>query len=92
MVLNVCTRSTRKIVPYFVTSRTPNESAMYESMIKGSAAHCKMANNITDTTRNVNLILLSAHVKFLNFKAKSSILDTNSRENTTQIKANITGL
>ncbi len=84
--------TTRKIAPYFEYIRTPNESAMYESMIKGSAANCKNANNNTDSTRKVNLILLSAHEKVLNFRANSSILDTSKIENTTHIKANITGL
>jgi hypothetical protein len=90
MVLKIYT--TRKIAPYFEYIRTPNESAMYESMIKGSAAHCKNANNITDSTRKVNLILLSAQEKFLNFKANSSILETSKIEKTTQIRDNITGL
>ena len=82
----------RKIAPYFENIRTPNESTMYKSIIKGSAANFNVTRSSPDITRKVNLILLSCHEKLLNFNAKSSNLDTSSREKTIVITESTTGL
>ena len=61
-------------------------------MIRGIAASLNTTKRSTARKRNRNLTLLSDQLKFLNFKANRSILDTNSREKATQIQANTTGL
>ena len=58
----------------------------------GSAASLNTANSNTAMRRNVNLILLSDQLKFLNFKAKRSILETSNSENATQMVASANGL
>jgi hypothetical protein len=54
-------------------------------MIKGKAITLKITISNTETIRKVNLSLLSAQVKFLNFNAKISILETSKNENTVVI-------
>src|SRR5687768_10390337 len=80
------------IAPYLENIRTPNESAMYKIIIRGRAAKFNIANNNTLSPRKVNLTLLSDQLKFSNFKAKRSTLETNNSEKTTVIILNTTGL
>ena len=65
---------------------------MYESIIKGKAANCKIAISNTARARKVNLTLLSVQLKFLNFNANRSILETMSNEKTTVMTTRTTGL
>ena len=46
-------------------------------LLAGMAATCNTANSNTASTRKVNLILLSCHVKFLNLSANNSISETS---------------
>jgi hypothetical protein len=57
-----------------------NEMAMYNSIMSGMAPACHPASNNTATRIKVNLILLSVHEKFLNFKANNSIGATSRKE------------
>ena len=81
-----------KLAPYFENTRTPNEPAMYKSMIRGIAANCMLTSSNTESTRKVNLTLLSLQVKFLNFRAKSSKRETKSSEKMIVIMESITEL
>ena len=65
---------------------------MYKIIISGKAANCSAANSNTESKRKVNRILFEAQVKFLNFKAKRSILDTRRSEKMTVIAARTKGL
>jgi hypothetical protein len=91
-MIHVKNSKLRTIVPYLENIRTPNESAMYKIIIRGSAANFNIANNNTLSARKVNLTLLSDQLKFSNFKAKRSILETSNREKTTVMILNTTGL
>ena len=68
-------------IRYFENALAPNDRPMYKSMIKGKAVSLNTAISNTDRIRKVNLILLSAHPKFLNFRAKISIRETINNEN-----------
>ena len=57
-------------------------------MTKGKAITLKIIISNTETIKKVNLILLSAQLKFLNFNAKISILETSRNENTVVIRIN----
>ena len=76
------------ILDYFENARAPNDKPMYKSIIKGKAVSLNTINSNTDRIRKVNLILLSAQLKFLNFNAKISIRETISNENTIVIATN----
>ena len=53
---------------------------MYKSIISGRAAQCRKATKNTESSRKVNLILLSAQLKFLNFSANRSNRETIKSE------------
>ena len=65
---------------------------MYKIIIRGMAAKLYNARSNTDNARKVNRILLDAHVKSLNFSAKSSIRDTNNSEDKIVIIIRDTGV
>ena len=65
---------------------------MYKITTRGSAVNLKIASKISASNRKVYLSLLSGQPKLLNFKAKSSNLETRRIEKITAIAASSTGL
>ncbi len=58
----------------------------------GMAIHVRVKIEITDNIININLSLLSLHLKLLNFNAINLISATNNSEKTTIITDNTHGL
>jgi hypothetical protein len=74
---------------YFETARTPNDRAMYNSMITGMAEIFSTASSNTERRRKVNRILFSFQAKLLNLSANSGIPETSKYEETATITLNI---
>ncbi len=64
-----------------------SESKIYQTMIAAKPQFPKKIRNGMHIIRNMKLILLSFHERFLNFSENIGISDTNSHENSiTNIK------
>jgi hypothetical protein len=60
-------------------------------MMIGRPANFKIISSKSEMIRKRNLILLSAHRKFLNLNAKNSIRDTSNKEKIIVIPASVAG-
>jgi hypothetical protein len=62
---------------YFETALTPNDRAIYNSMITGMAEIFSTARSNTERMRKVNRILFSFQVKVLNLSANNGMPETS---------------